>query len=523
MSRRDFAPGSPRSLRPIGSRVPPARGLDRAPIPPVAVTAMNTKEIVLGLGPQDSLWSVVHLAEKQLRAAHGAPRMVVAQAPAVEIEATRPQFDGEFQGFTVRLRGVGGPVREAIREVAAHAAAPCDVVEKEGTLELLCPGPAAAQATPDQVHQTCDALSARLRLPEVWRVQGRGYRLDPVSLDGLFRLMIKFKASDIHLYPGSPPVFRVDNILRRPQMSDALSAEQIFALVQEMAPARDWRDFEARQQCSFIYHQVGLGYARVSAFMKAGVPHCTLRYLPETIPSFEDLNVPRDTMERLAKLHFGLVLVTGMTGSGKSTSVAALVDWINEHKEVHILCLENPVEYVHTNRRSVVSQRDIGVDVADFQEGVRGALRHDPDVIVIGEMRDPDTIRAAINAAATGHLVISTLHASTASEVVSRVVSFFDPVERDLVKLQLRDALKCVMCQRLVRKAGGGRRPALEFLFNDTKHIADAILTGNTVGIKVGMQQDSSASFIFEKYLYDLAKANVITKDQGREFSSDRS
>src|SRR3954454_11502291 len=113
MSRRDFAPGSPRSLRPIGSRVPPARGLDRAPIPPVAVTAMNTKEIVLGLGPQNSLWSVVHLAEEQLRAAHGAPRMVVARAPAVEIEATRPQFDGEFQGFTVRLRGVGGPVREA--------------------------------------------------------------------------------------------------------------------------------------------------------------------------------------------------------------------------------------------------------------------------------------------------------------------------------------------------------------------------------------------------------------------------
>jgi twitching motility protein PilT len=290
-----------------------------------------------------------------------------------------------------------------------------------------------------------------------------------------------------------------------------------------MAPARDWRDFQERQQCSFIYHQVGLGYARVSAFIKAGVPHCTLRYLPEKIPSFEDLNIPRATMERLAKLHFGLVLVTGMTGSGKSTSVAALVDWINEHKEVHILCLENPVEYVHENKRSVVSQRDIGVDVATFEEGVRGSLRHDPDVIVVGEMRDPDTIRAAINAAATGHLVISTLHASTASEVVSRVVSFFDPVERDLVKLQLRDALKCVICQRLVQKTGGGRLPALEFLFNDTKHIADGILTGDTLAIKVGMQQDASASFIFEKYLYDLTKADVITKDQGREFSSDRS
>jgi twitching motility protein PilT len=172
----------------------------------------------------------------------------------------------------------------------------------------------------------------------------------------------------------------------------------------------------------------------------------------------------------------------------------------------------------------VVSQRDIGVDVANFHEGVRGALRHDPDVIVIGEMRDPDTIRSAINAAATGHLVISTLHASTASEVVNRIVSFFDPVERDLVKLQLRDALKCIICQRLVpRMTGGGRLPALELMFNDTKHIGDAILAGNTLSIKVGMQQDSSASFIFEKYLFDIAKRSLITAETAREFASDRS
>src|SRR5262249_50266040 len=274
----------------------------------------------------------------------------------------------------------------------------------------------------------------------------------------------------------------------------------------------------------FIYHQVGLGYTRVSAFIKAGVPHCTMRYLPEKIPSFEDLSIPRAAVEKLANLHFGLVLVTGMTGSGKSTTVAAMVDWINENKDLHILCLEEPVEYVHGNKHSVVSQRDIGVDIATFQEGVRGALRHDPDVIVIGEMRDPDTIRSAINAAATGHLVISTLHASTASEVVNRIVSFFDPVERDLVKLQLRDALRCIICQRLVPKmSGGGRLPALEFMFNDTKHIADGILAGNTIAIKVGMQQDSSASFIFEKYLFDFAKKNVITTEVAREFASDRS
>jgi twitching motility protein PilT len=148
-------------------------------------------------------------------------------------------------------------------------------------------------------------------------------------------------------------------------------------------------------------------------------------------------------------------------------------------------------------------------------------LRHDPDVIVIGEMRDPDTIRSAINAAATGHLVISTLHSGTAYEVINRVVSFFDPVERDLVKLQLRDALKCVICQRLLPKVGGGRLPALECLFNDTKAISDNILTGNTIGIKVGMQQGASNSFIFEKYLYDLYKRDVISLETARENSSE--
>ena len=246
-----------------------------------------------------------------------------------------------------------------------------------------------------------------------------------------------------------------------------------------------------------------------------------MRYLPEKVPSFEDLSLPRESLEKLAKLHFGMIVVAGMTGSGKSTTVAAIVDWINQNKSLHVLCVEEPVEYVHANKRSVVSQRDVGVDIATFHEAVRGALRHDPDVIVIGEMRDPDTIRSAINAAATGHLVISTLHSSTSYEAVNRIVSFFDPVERDLVKLQLRDALKCVICQRLMPKTGGGRVPALEFLFNDTKHIGDSILTGNSINIKIGMQQGASNSFIFEKYLFNLVKKELVTAEQARAFATE--
>jgi twitching motility protein PilT len=212
-----------------------------------------------------------------------------------------------------------------------------------------------------------------------------------------------------------------------------------------------------------------------------------------------------------------------MTGSGKSTTVASLVDWINQNSSLHILCIEQPVEFVHKSKKSVVSQRDVGEDVGTFADAVRGALRHDPDVIVIGEMRDPDTIRSAINAAATGHLVISTLHSGTAYEAVNRIISFFDPVERDLVKLQLRDALKCVICQRLLPKRGGGRQVGLEFLFNDTNMIASAIMRGDSLGLKVGMQQTSSSSFIFEQYLYELCKSEVVSKDVAQTYASEQS
>lgn len=475
-------------------------------------------EIILGTGQQSSLRTIIRIGEKELCRTRGSPRKLVAHAPNIEVQASRPQFEGEFDAFAVRLRAQG-QLLEAIKQFAGQAEPPCALAEVSGWQEIRCPATPGGPA--DAVGATLEKLSALLQLPEVWRVHGENFRGDHLSPELLFRAMIKFRASDVHLYPGAHPVFRVDNAARHSGVLDALSAEQILALIREIAPEKDWADFEAHKQCSFSYHQAGLGYSRVSAFIKATVPHCTLRFLPEVIPSFEDLHIPRPSMEKLARLNYGLVLVTGMTGSGKSTTVASLIDWINANESVHILTIEEPVEYVHTNKKSVVSQRDVGVDVATFSEGVKASLRHDPDVIVIGEMRDPDTIRAAINAAATGHLVVSTLHSNTASEVVNRIVSFFDPVERDLVRLQLRDAIKCIICQRLLPKVGGGRVPALEFLFNDTKHIADGILAGNTLAIKVGMQQTASDSFLFEENLLQLVKEGLISLEHGREHASD--
>jgi twitching motility protein PilT len=227
-------------------------------------------------------------------------------------------------------------------------------------------------------------------------------------------------------------------------------------------------------------------------------------------------------MERLASVHEGLLLVSGMTGSGKSTTVASLIDWINENRAVHIITIEAPVEFVHVNKRAIVSQRNVGTDTPTAIEAVHGAVRHDPDIIVIGEMRDSDTIRAAIDAAGTGHLVISTFHANNAAEVPNRIVSFFNPAERDLVRLQLRDCLRCVISQRLVPRKSGGRVPALEFLFKDTVQIEECLLTGDTAALRVAMQQGFSESSIFEQSLLELVRDRLVAEEVAPEYATNR-
>ncbi|MFP4172714.1 MAG: type IV pilus twitching motility protein PilT [Candidatus Hydrogenedentota bacterium] len=479
-------------------------------------------EIVLGLGKRDSLLKLLHLSEETLFKTQGIPRTVILRARSVEIIGERPDYDSDFYEVKFRCGKVSNATSTAIDEVVSEYSDVCKRTEEDGAIVLSFAMPEGGQGN-GRLEEASTAFAKRITLPEVWRVAGEHYRADHISTEKLFKALVNYKASDVHLAPGEKPVFRVDNETQRSDLYPPLSAAQINALIHEVAGERYWKEFKEDQQTSFNFHQVGLGYARVSAFIKSGAPHVTFRYLPEEIPSFEDLSIPSESMHKLGSLHHGLVLVTGMTGSGKSTTVAALVDWINSNRTCHILTIENPIEYVQTNKKALVSQRGTGVDVATFNLAVTGALRHDPDVIVIGEMRDPDTIRSAINAAATGHLVISTLHSNTAYEVVNRIVSFFDPVERDLVRLQLRDSLSCVICQRLLPKKGGGRLPALEFMFNDVKAINDSIIEGHTDGIRIGMQQTVSHSFIFETYLLRLYKEGKIDLEMARRHATDPS
>lgn len=479
-------------------------------------------EFVLGLGTQKSLRSVVSIVETDLGRTQGVPRKITARSGPVEVVAERPDFQGDFTSYAIRVK-CSGETLDAMRKAAADSEGYCTTSEDGPWHVFRCEAPAGSSNGVAKVQQIVDGISECIKLPEVWRIVGERYRTEHISSELLFQAMIQYRASDVHMSPGQPPIFRIDSQTRQSELLGVLSTPQLLAFLREIAGDQYWEEFQNTKQTSFNFHQIGLGFSRVSAFIKSGAPHITIRFLPEVIPSFDELNVPREQLETLAQLHHGLVLVTGMTGSGKSTTVAALVDWINTNKTLHILSIENPVEYVHRNKKSLVSQRGLGEDVATFQLAVTGALRHDPDVIIIGEMRDPDTIRSAINAAATGHLVVSTLHANTASEVINRIVSFFDPVERDLVKLQLRDCIRCVICQRLVPRIGGGRLPILEMMFNDIKPINDSILEGDTDGIRVGMQQKISHSFLFEEYLHRLYKEGKIDLEHARLFATEQS
>jgi len=477
-------------------------------------------EKVLGVGRGKTPQEVLAFSEEQILRTEGVPLKIHARATSIELTGTREDFDSPLNHIVLRAHAKGKTI-DKMREVAEDHNGQCEFREEDDWFVLDCHE--EGDVNGDGAFGALEDFAHKAALPEVWRYEGEDFRVEHISPELLFQAMIKYKASDAHLCPGQSPAFRVDSEMHPSELMGKLSSNQILALIREMCSDKDWKEFEDHKQNSFNYHQVGLGYTRASAFIKSSAPHLTLRFLPETIPSFDDLQIPAATMQDLATTHHGLVLVTGMTGSGKSTTVAALIDWINTNRQLHILCIENPVEYVHKNKQSIISQRDTGVDVDTFGEGVRGALRHDPDVIVIGEMRDPDTIRSAISAAATGHLVISTLHANTAAEVVNRIVSFFDPVERDLVKLQLRDSLRCVICQRLVPKIKKGRVPALEFMFNDINAINVSILAGDTDAIRIGMQQTASHSRIFEEYILELYHEGVIDLDHAKEYCTDLS
>ncbi len=336
-----------------------------------------------------------------------------------------------------------------------------------------------------------------------------------LTLDELLREMVSRRASDVHLQVGSPPVGRLNGGLM-PFGDAVLMPADTSALAQTILSPDQWEDVGYGHEIDLAYSVPGLGRFRCNVFKQRGVVGIVMRTVNESIPSFDTLGLPADVLRSLADAPRGLVLVTGPTGSGKSTTLAALIDHINRTHARHIITIEDPIEYLHRHGKSLVVQREIGPDTRDFRTALKYALRQDPDVIMIGEMRDKDTVEAALSAAQTGHLVLSTLHTQDAIRSVNRIIDFFPPHERDQVRVQLAESLVGIVSQRLLSRAdGAGRVLGTEILLN-TPLIQDYIKDEDkTPLIKSALMEDNIRGMqTFDQHLVQLYQHGLIHMEE---------
>jgi len=338
----------------------------------------------------------------------------------------------------------------------------------------------------------------------------------PMELNEILQIALRGGASDIHLKAGLPPMFRVDGSLVPLKDGKRLPPEEVARMAFGIMNEFQKEKFKSTNEVDLAYGVPGLGRFRVNVFQQRGTVGAVLRVIPFKVMTIKDLLLPQ-TLEKICLEERGLILVTGTTGSGKSTTLAAMIDHINATETNHIMTIEDPIEFLIRDKRSIVNQREVGVDTMSFGQALKSALRQDPDVILVGEMRDLETIETALTAAETGHLVMSTLHTLDATETINRIISAFPPYQQKQVRLQLASVLRAVISQRLVPKADGkGRVAAVEVLKatsrvremiedkDRTKEIADAISQGHQT---YGMQT-------FDQSLMWLVKNQLVTYEE---------
>lgn len=320
-------------------------------------------------------------------------------------------------------------------------------------------------------------------------------------------------ASDIHLKPHQAPHIRVSGMLV-PSGFETLSPETLTAIVDELVPVHLRQQFATDHEVDFSHREPEVGRFRVSAFLGEGVPALAIRHVKGEIPSVEDLNLPPQ-LHRLAEYPSGLVVLSGTTGCGKSTTLAAVVEEINTKYERRIITVEDPVEFAFTDKRSVITQREIGLDTSSFVSALRHVLRQDPDVILIGEMRDVETVRVAVLAAETGHLVFTTLHAGTASIAVPRLLDLFPASEQDQIRMALSANLRAIVCQRLIPASAGGVVPAVELLFN-TPTVSKLLSKNQLHVLSAAMESGGEDGMqTFNQALYQLIRSGRVTEKEG--------
>jgi twitching motility protein PilT len=345
-----------------------------------------------------------------------------------------------------------------------------------------------------------------------------------VHINDLLKSAVEKGASDLHLKVGSYPVIRVDGRLMAMTEHPRLMQEDTIAMAFSIMSARQKQKFKEHLEIDLAYSVPGLGRFRVNTFQQRGTVGLVLRMIPVRIATVKELALP-PVLESIAQETQGLVLVTGSTGSGKSTTLAAMIDYVNANRCEHIMTIEDPIEYLHRDKKSLVNQREVEVDTKAFAEALRSALRQDPDVILVGEMRDYETIETALLAAETGHLVLSTLHTNDATETINRIISVFPPHHQKQIRIQLATVMRASISMRLIPRADGqGRVPAVEVLRatpyirecienkDKTKLIREAISQGTS---EYGMQT-------FDQSLYDLWTRQLITREEALKRASNR-
>ena len=326
----------------------------------------------------------------------------------------------------------------------------------------------------------------------------------------LLAFSVKNKASDLHLSAGLPPMIRVNGDMRRIDLP-AMDHRTVQGLVYDIMNDKQRKDYEEFLETDFSFEIPGLARFRVNAFNQKRGAAAVLRTIPSKVLSLEEINAPKIFRE-IVEVSRGLILVTGPTGSGKSTTLAAMMDFLNDTRYEHILTIEDPIEFVHLSKKCLINQREVHRDTLGFAEALRSALREDPDIILVGEMRDLETIRLAMTAAETGHLVFGTLHTTSAAKTVNRIIDVFPAAEKDMVRSMLSESLRAVVAQTLLKKVGGGRvaaheimigTPAIRNLIREDKvaQMYSAIQTGQAHGMQT-----------LDQNLADLLKQGLVTR-----------
>ncbi|HVW71628.1 MAG TPA: PilT/PilU family type 4a pilus ATPase [Candidatus Paceibacterota bacterium] len=344
------------------------------------------------------------------------------------------------------------------------------------------------------------------------------------STERLVRLLdtvVKEGGSDLHMTTGQRPIIRVSGALVPLLREDPLTAEEAEKILKTMLPPNRWEKFQAAQSVDFSYAHTEGSRFRVNGYVVQGKIAIAMRLIPKDIRSFADLNLP-PVLEVFTQRQQGFFLIVGPVGQGKSTTMAAIIDRINTTRAEHIVTIEDPIEYLFEEKKSLIHQREVYVDAPDFHTALQAAFREDVNVLMVGEMRDPETISSAVTAAETGHLVLSTLHTNNAAQTIDRIIDIFPPEQQAQVRVQLAGSLVGIFSQRLVPRISGGLIPAYEFLINNSA-IANLIREGRTHEITAVVQTSSQEGMIdMDRSLAELVRRGEVTVENAYERATDR-